>query len=316
MNFSKLSNESRLLFEVDLKPAQGTRFQPTGFPDLGAATYQLHDGTEMLLVESAQSMANRLETVCWDEGTDGLVAALHGLPFVRSTLLDDTQTNSILEAHRLNSPYIVNSTEFKEVIEPEIGFEKNKPFVRQKLARALLKYDVNALVHGIFLEKVGGVVRLPRVLSAFIEAKNVTVAPSGGVKFDRVQPSSTGDSTAYGSAKDGYGNVPFHRDEYAGEITAYFNIDLAQIRGYGLGHAAEELLIALSLYKVQKLLRDGLRLRTACDLVAVSHRVTRPVDDFELPAIETLENILPSLIEACASSFASPAITEVTYKKK
>lgn len=316
MNFSQLSNESRLLFEVDLTPAQGTRFQPTGFPYLGAATYQLHDGTEMLLVESAQSMANRLETVCWDEGADELVSVLRGLPFVRSTLHDDAQTNSILEAHRLNSPYIVNSSEFKQTIQPEIGFEKNKPFVRQKLASALFKYDVNALVHGIFLEQVGGVVRLPRVLSAFIEAKNVTVAPSGGVKFDRVQPSSTGESTAYGTAKEGFGNVPFHRDEYAGEITAYFNIDLAQIRGYGLGKAAEDLLIALSLYKVQKLLRDGLRLRTACDLIAVSHRVIRPVDNFQLPEIEDLEVALPRLIEACAGSFASPAITEVTYKKK
>ena len=47
--------------EADLKPLQGERFQPTGFPDLGAATYQLPDGTRMLLVESAQSMANHLE---------------------------------------------------------------------------------------------------------------------------------------------------------------------------------------------------------------------------------------------------------------
>ena len=315
MNFDKLSNEPRLLFEVALKPAQGTRFQPTGFPDLGAATYQLHDGTEMLLVESAQSMANRFEAACWDEGNDELVAPLKGLPFVRSTLPDGAQTNSILEAHRLNSPYIVNSPQFEQ-IKSDIGFEKEKPFDRRKLAKALLKYDANALVHGIFLEKVGGVVRLPRVLSAFIEAKNVTVAPNGGVKFDRVQSGSTADNTLYGKANEGYGNVPYHRDEYTGEITAFFNLDLAQIRGYGLGADAEKLLIGLSLFKVQKLLRDGLRLRTACDLVATGIQVTRPSDGFDLPSIGQLAETLPSLIAACGGSFATPAITDVTYDKK
>lgn len=315
MNFQDIAKEARLLFEVDLKPAQGTRFQPTGFPNLGAATYKLHDGTEMLLVESAQSMANHLENTCWDEGEDALVSTLDGLPFVRSTLPDGSSTNSILEAHRLNSAYIVKSPEFAEKIQPEIGFEKDQPFDRRKLANALFKYDTNALIHGVFLEKVGGTVRLPRVLSAFIEARNVTLAPSGGVKFDRVQPASTGDSTTYGKASDGYGNVPFQRDEYAGEITAYFNIDLAQIRGYGLGEPAENLLIALSIYKVQKFLADGLRLRTACDLVQTDIRITRPHAGFDLPTLKELEAALPQLIAACKTSFASPSITEVTYTK-
>src|SRR5690554_417062 len=187
MNFDALKEAPRLLLEVDLKPVQGSRFQPTGFPDLGAAQYQLHDGTGMLLVESAQSMANRLEAVCWDSAKEDLAAELQGLPYVESQVEDDVTTNSVLEAHRLNSPYIVKSDVFKAQIEPEIGFEKNKPFNRQKLVQALLKYDTNSLIHGIFLEKVGGVVRLPRTLSAFIEATDISVAPSGGAKIDRVQ---------------------------------------------------------------------------------------------------------------------------------
>ena len=40
IDFSALANEPRLLLEVPLKPLQGSRFQPTGFPDLGAATYR------------------------------------------------------------------------------------------------------------------------------------------------------------------------------------------------------------------------------------------------------------------------------------
>jgi len=35
MDLEILRNEPRLLVEVNLKPLQGTRFQPTGFPDLG-----------------------------------------------------------------------------------------------------------------------------------------------------------------------------------------------------------------------------------------------------------------------------------------
>jgi CRISPR-associated protein Csb1 len=61
-------SQSRLLFSVDLEPIQTRRFQPTGFPDLGPALYQAGD-TACLLVESAQSMANRLEEVCWDRPT-------------------------------------------------------------------------------------------------------------------------------------------------------------------------------------------------------------------------------------------------------
>lgn len=313
MDFNILKDEPRLLVEVPLKPIQGTRFQPTGFPDLGAATYNMANGKEMLLLESAQSMANRMENICWDESTNDLVDALKGIPYVKSTLPDGTVTNTILEAHRLNSPYIVKSEEF-EKIRDEIGFEKNKPFDRRQLAKALMRYDLNSLIHGIFLEKVGGTVRIPRSLSGFVEAEEVTVAPSGGAKFDRVQP-GTGENTPYGKANEGYGNVPFHRDEYTGKITAYFNLDISQITGYGLGEDAENLLIAIALYKIRKVLDEGLRFRTACDLEIADDIMVKRPDTFELPSTSEIESELPALIEKAKENFADPAVTEVTYKK-
>ena len=320
VNLKPLLEAPRLLLEAKLRPIQGSRFQPTGFPDLGAATFNGFDengGTvACLLVESAQSMANRLEGVCWDEANGDLIETLSGLPFVRSTLPDGEVTDSIREAHRLNSPYIVNSEQFKETIEPAIGFEKNKPFDRRKLAKALLQFDPNSVLHGTFLEKVGGVVRLPRVISGFVEAENVQAVESGGVKFDRVQPAS-GENTEYGKAAEGYGNVPYHRTEFAADnVTAYFNLDLVQLRGYGLGDEANELLTVLALFKVREVLHSGLRLRTACDFDAVEVTVTRP-EAFELPSLEDLKKELPKLVKACAKSklFADPAVTEVTYKK-
>ena len=308
--FSALKETPRLLIEAELRPLQGTRFQPTGFPNLGAATYQAPDGTDMLLVESAQSIANRLEAVCWDEVADDWVEPLRGLPVVK--VLDNNGnplTNSVLEAHRLNSPYIANSDWFSTLKE-EIGIDMSS-----RVFPVLLKYDPNSLIHGIFLEKIAGVIRSPRALSGFIEAQNVRIVSSGGVKNDRVD--ATGSEG--GGASKGYGNVPFARDEYSAEkIIAYFNLDLAQIRAFGLGEEVEHLLIALSLFKIRKFLATGLRLRTACDLALEKITVTCPEQGFTLPALSELEKSLPGLITAVAGKkqFADPAITTVTWNSK
>src|SRR3546814_8068275 len=79
LDLSALENAPRLLLRARLKPLQGTRFQPTGFPDIGAAQYEGPHGEAMLLVESAQSMANRLEVVCWDKVGDDWVQPLKDL---------------------------------------------------------------------------------------------------------------------------------------------------------------------------------------------------------------------------------------------
>jgi CRISPR-associated protein Csb1 len=306
---------SRILIEADLKPMQGTRFQPTGFPDLGHATYRTADGTEMLLVESAQSVANRMETACWDADESELAAPLRGLPYIRVVTPDgEVLTNSLLEAHRINSPYILEGTDttILHILSKELGGDEEAAIDAKKLARTLARYDVNALLHGVFLAKkdlAGGRYRVPRALSGFIEARGVGVAASGGVKNDRVNPS--------GDTGKGFGNVPFHRDEYtAGAITAFFNIDLAQIRGYRLPDPMGALLSTLALWKILAFLDTGLRLRTACDLeVAGPIRVTRP-QGFQIPKRGELEAELGTLIKAAANAgvFANPAVTDVKFK--
>lgn len=311
MNFEALKNESRVLLEVPLKPLQGTRFQPTGFPDLGAATYTLNDGTAMVLVESAQSMANRLEEVCWDDAKGDWVEPLKGLPLV--DVEDDKGariTNTLIESHRINSPYILESKDksFFDTFKSEIGLEDKGRVDISKLAEVLLKYDVNALLHGVFIAKkelAGGRLRLPRAVSAFIEASNITVAASGGVKMDNFDPK--------GPAKDGFGHVPFHREEFTGNIVAYFNLDLAQIRGYRLGEDVENLLIALAFFKIQRFLRDGLRLRTACDLEPAGDLVVKRPTGFVPPSLEVLERELPILVQKSKDKFANPARTVVKY---
>lgn len=315
MNITALKDQPRLLLKAAVQPLQGTRFQPTGFPDLGAATYDGPDGRKMLLVESAQSMANRLEVVCWDSVANDWVAPLKGLPVVKVNDKDKKPlTNSVLEAHRLNSPYILEGKDktFLATLQKELAIADEGVVDIKKLAATLLKYDTNALLHGVFLAKkeiAGGRMRLPRALTAFIEADGVNVAASGGVKNDSVNPS--------GDTAKGFGNVPFHREEFTGNVTVFFNLDLALIRGFGLGEPVENMLIALALFKIQKFLRDGLRLRTACDLEikeGAKLEVQRP-KEFAMPSLPDLEKELPVLIKAAAQRFATPTDTNLTYEE-
>jgi CRISPR-associated protein Csb1 len=358
-----LEASPRVLIEAKLKPVAGTRIQPTGFPDLGPATYDApgDDGSTIptLLVESAQSMANRLEAVCWDEATDDITGEVRGIPFIRVKLAGvgngTDSTCSLLEFHRLNSPYILQKPKddqrsittdgkwFTEVLTVELGLpmssgkkaasknKSDKPPAEsagsdkdpdevagvvdlRKLAAVCFKYDPNSLVHGVFLEKIAGRLRHPRALSAFIEASDVGRADSGGVKFDRVLPSA---KVAGVDAAAGYGNVPFHRTEFtARSITAFFSLDLAQIRGYGLPVEATDLLIVLSLWKVRRFLDSNMRLRAACELEiderANGIQVKRP-ETFTLPPAADLAKKLADLIAKCKPHFANPTETTLTW---
>jgi CRISPR-associated protein Csb1 len=317
IDFQKLKQIPRLLLSVELQPVQGTRFQPTGFPDLGAALYQLPNSKiKMLLLESAQSVANRLEMTVWDEVTQNLTPLLNGISYVavKRKGEEDQLTNSLLEAHRLNSVYILGgkNNKFLETLIKELAYSKDCAVDFHKLASVIAKYDLNGLIHGVFLEQVGGRCRIPRALSGFIEAANVEIVASGGVKNDRVKPSKDKDKN--GESDPRQGNVPYARDEYAAEkIVAYFSLDIRQILGYRLGSDLEDLLIAISLYKIQTFLDNGLRLRTACDLECASTPVVRP-NDFILPSLGELTDLLPALVKKCSSVFANPAITEIEYE--
>lgn len=312
LDLSALNNAPRLLIQAKLQPLQGTRFQPTGFPEIGAAQYEGPNGEAMLLVESSQSLANRMEEVCWDKVADDWVEPLRGLSVIKVNDKNGKPlTNSVLEAHRINSPYILegkDKTVFDRLKSELASMEEGFVDLR-KLASVLLMLDSNALLHGVFLAKkelAGGRLRLPRALSGFIEASNVNTAASGGVKNDGVNPS--------GDTSKGFGNVPFARDEFVSpDIDAFFNLDLAQLRGYGFPQPVFELLIAVALFKIRGFLEEGLRLRTACDLECISIEVKRPAG-FRLPSWDELKAALPGLIEN-ARDAAGFEVTTVTYTK-
>jgi CRISPR-associated protein Csb1 len=123
------------------------------------------------------------------------------------------------------------------------------------------------------------------------------------VKNDHVDPS--------GDTKKGFGNVPFPRTEFTGPLKAFFNFDLAMLRGYRLGAAAERFLFALALYKIRRFLTHGLRLRTACDLTPLGTIEGLPNEDEA--AVE-----LTRAVADCktAGLFADPPVTVVSYQGK
>lgn len=271
-------NNNRTLIDVKLQPSSGSRFQPTGFPDLGHAEFlrPTESGTEnCLLVESPQSMANHLEGTAWDDATASPVDLFVGMPYVRVLRSEggDYLTSSRTEPHRLASAFVKGSLlggeSMVEVIREQLGLRPDTPLDHRAIARALFQLDPFVLLHGVFFadKQWPGQPKIARAVSSFIEAIGVFRADSGGVKKDAVRHSIAEDS---GGSSEGYGTVPFARTEWsAREIVASFNVDRKQIQSYGLGAAATELLENVALWEIRTLLDDGLRLRTACDLVVI-----------------------------------------------
>jgi CRISPR-associated protein Csb1 len=298
---------TRNILEVDLAPVAGRRFQPTGFPDLGAAEFDSADGTKSLLVESAQSMANRLEATTWDESRADQAEALAALPYVRIVDPDGNfLSSSRLEAHRLASAYVMNGTvddvKGYDWLKERFGLQAGRPLDYRAVAGACFALDPVSLVHGVFFARKDWPwqPKIARAVTGFVEAYQAVPAVSGGVKRDSVNNEGKD-----GATSEGYGMVPFHRVEYtAGAITAYFTIDHAQFRSYGLPEPATALLGALAEFEIGSLLDGGLRLRTACDLRVQETRGSRP------DASEAAEQVAKLATEC--SDLLGP-VTQVTW---
>lgn len=280
LDLSPLDSASRLLVEATLlvAPGSGGRFQPTGFPDLGPALYKGVRATaanaggngktetvDMLLVESVQSMANRLEEVCL-QGED-YNADCQGIPYVR--VLDGHRgnaflTSSVREPHRLASPYVLgakrNDAVYRDEMKAALQANKQRPVHIWRIVPAIFDRDPGCVLHGVFLEEIDGRIRLPRLVSAYIEASSPNQANSGGVYRGEV------------TAKD---NIPYPRQEFtSSSITASFIFHLSTLKGYGLDEPKKRFLQAWALYKIDRFLHQYLRLRTACEFEVADLKVT------------------------------------------
>jgi CRISPR-associated protein Csb1 len=315
---------SRLGYDAQLIPVLGSTFQPTGFPDIGAATFTRFEDSEpidALLVESVQSMANRLEATAWDAAADASVAEVAGLPYVRVVRAGTGEflTSSRLEAHRLASPFVHTATldgrPMFGVIRDRLGLAKDTPLRRAAMARAVAALDPFCLLHGVFFAQKEwyGQPKFERAISAVIEAHGVRRAVSGGRKSDRVRHQLE-EST--GGTAEGYGSVPFHRTEWTAQtIVASFVVDVELLRSYGLPAPATELLETLALWEIRCLLDGALRLRTACDL-ELAGPIRSRWDGPELPKRDVLTARLGELLPQCRDVFGAGGPLTVEWSGK
>ncbi len=275
------------IHHFSLRSEPSGRFQPTGFPDLGAALYEQPkpngESTRMLLVESAQSMANHLEAQGWDHLNNQPVESLMSLPWVRVVDKDSNYlTSSRTEAHRLASAFIRKSTQdgtpFPDVLKEKFGLSEDRPVDLGQVAKTIFRLDPFSLVHGVFFAFAKPhQPKITRAITAFIEAEDVREAHSGGVKTDDVR--HTVPKGAAGSA-EGYGMVPFSRVEYtAAKIRLHTALDLGLLASYGLSQEATDLLQTMARWELATLLSQQIRLRTACSFTvdgAIPKSLTDP----------------------------------------
>ena len=300
----------REMYAIELKAVPSDRFQPTGFPDLGAAKFEKPVGSnewvDAILVESAQSMANRFEAVGWSEALQEPVATLRGLPWVKVVADDDGRylTSSRTEAHRLASAFVkestdVNGQDMLTTISTRFAMADDTPLAVSRIAAAIFKLDPLCLIHGVFFAdaKWPGQPKVARALTGFVEAVDVKEAYSGGVKRDDVRHKH---EEGKGGSAEGYGHVPFSRTEYtARSIILYVSIDVGQMEAYGLSSEATRLLRAVARWEVRSLLDHGLRLRTACEFEPLHEGGVTGLAD-----TETLASEIRALIDGGFSELA------------
>ncbi|MDE0117067.1 MAG: type I-U CRISPR-associated RAMP protein Csb1/Cas7u [bacterium] len=316
----------REMYTIDLRAVPSDRFQPTGFPDLGAAKFQKPAGpnnewVDAILVESAQSMANRFEAVGWSEEHQEPVAALLGLPWVKVVAKDDGRylTSSRTEAHRLASAFVKDSDtadgrDMVDEIRNRFDLADDTPISPSKIASAIFALDPLCLIHGVFFadKRWPGQPKIARGLTGFIEATDVREAYSGGVKRDGVRH-NLGDG---GGTAEGYGSVPYPRTEYtARSIALYVSIDVGQMEAYGLSTNATKLLLAIARWEVRSILDLGLRLRTACEFEPINDGDLAGLADIDALASE-ISDLISGGVDELQDSDGSPLVVRWSDRKK
>lgn len=288
----QLYQEEYVLIRAFLKLKNGDFLQPTGFPDIGPCIYRGKDGRYHCLIESEQSMSNRLEAVCLK--SPGIwVDDLRGLPLITVTgeTTEALLATNLTEPHRIASSYILESIleippyklEIKKIFERMIGLQNGGAIWpldrRADLENLVFALDPAALLHGFqFVQWKFVGLRQTRLIHARLEA----TLPAdydvhyGLVKFDAIEP----DAMQRNQKHTNKGQTIAAKSRIVPkEITATFEIDVLGLKSLSLDEEKKKFLLGLGLWKIGAFLSDkpsfdprsretrpSLRLRADCHL--------------------------------------------------
>ena len=314
-----------LIITARLKPVGNLdRFQPAGFPEVGHVIYDAPRAGEgnrkqkVCIIDSPASMANHLETVCVaGAGSMDLHSDLTNLPYVVCQTDGEVDVVSTLtEGHRLASDYFLDATKkgrpFREILRDEfkiVEVKKDKtyfipPAKWWDIYTTIFKYDPNSLIHGVMFAKEQ--IKISRLLTAHLEAFGAARVGRSGVKFDRLQKTTSGQP------------IFSVDEETAEEIRATFVLDLAMLRSYGRGEdkglnaAQKQLLLDLAIWKIKQLLVRPFRYRTQCFLGCESIKIETEVGVLQVvpqpnsngPSVDTSEEPASDLLTELPQLFS------------
>jgi CRISPR-associated protein Csb1 len=281
-----LYGQDRVMITASLKLANGHFLQPTGFPDIDACIYRDKEGRRWCLVESEQSMSNRLEAVCMK--SPGIwVDDLKGLPLivVRNNAGDLLATN-LTEPHRIASSYILDgkravNSDMRALFEGALGLRDSGDFWpldrRADLEELVFALDPAALLHGFqFVQWKFVGLRQTRLIHARLEAElaDDPEVHYGMVKWDAIEPESTREERANKGQ-----SIAAKSRIVPKNITATFEIDVLGLKSLSLEEDRKKFLLGLALWKIGAFLANkasfdprsrstgpSLRLRADCYL--------------------------------------------------
>lgn len=140
--------ENRLSTQVHLVPANGSLLQAPTFKGMNAASYiDPGTGKAVLILDTEQSMANRLESTIVlnpesPDPADALTPDLKGLPYMVSLLPDgESYAVSLLECHRMADAYF-GSYGATKILNKEAGQQEKKGKTKVAVKKEANKAEV------------------------------------------------------------------------------------------------------------------------------------------------------------------------------
>jgi CRISPR-associated protein Csb1 len=273
--------QDRIVITASLKLANGHFLQPTGFPDIDACIYRDKEGRRWCLVESEQSMSNRLEAVCM-KSPGVWVDDLKGLPLIAvKNKAGDLLATNLTEPHRIASSYVLDSvrnyqrivtTKFNDdkkkddedkkkaldeatmraLFESQLGLRNGGDFwpldKRKDLEDLIFALDPATLLHGFqFVQWKFVGLRQTRLIHARLEAElaDDPEVHYGMVKWDAIEPESTREERANKGQSIAAKSRIVPKD-----ISATFEIDVLALKSLSLDEDRKKFLLGLGLWKI------------------------------------------------------------------